>query len=174
MQASSSAREILDARGRVEAISEGKAGLTLRTAGGRRRTTRDTQTAALAPLGVPAPRWCCAMPSLRRPPRRRDAAFAASSSEASSAAPRHWLKRGVWRCAAGPRPAARHRRDAAAPRLGSNARRSPRNAAAPSERKRERRPNNATLTLNKHRSSSRPSRARPSRSTSSRATRSTT
>ena len=80
MQASSSAREILDARGLAEAISEAKAGLTCgRLEGGG--ATRDTQTAALAPLRVTAQRWCCAMPvaplaaetprrGLRRPLKR--------------------------------------------------------------------------------------------------------
>ena len=45
-------RRILDERGRVEAVSEhAKAGLICERRG-RRRTTRDTQTAALAPLRV--------------------------------------------------------------------------------------------------------------------------
>ena len=98
-------------------------------------------------LTGPEQRWCCAMS--RRPAGRRDAVtrrIAASSSEASSAAPRALAQARRVALRRGPKarrmPPPRHSR--AAPRVQ---RPSSRNAATPSERKRERRPNNATLTL---------------------------
>ena len=141
MQASYSAREILDARGRVEAVASVLAGLTC----GRRRAAThpaDVQRAALAPL--PGPGAAVVLrdgQSPRQPPRRHDAAFAASSSEASSAA-----LRALAQARRGTRRGSKDQPHATA---ATQPRRAPRVKArptAPSERRESAAPNNATLT----------------------------
>ena len=161
--------------GEERQISEAKAGLTC----GRLRATAhpadhpESRTSTLTGHGAAVVLRDALSP--RQPPRRHDTAFAGSSSEASSAALRALAqaRRGTLRRGAKARRTPPPRRSRAAPRVQGPPHATQRSRPV-REKKRERRPPNATLTLNKRRSSSRPSRARPSRSTSSRRTRSTT